>query len=221
VAKNSAGCFFFHQFLRTLITNIFQDDLAVAGLPVDDLQATRALFLLLLEADSTDGMAGATFCHDVDGSGALVSAHTCAEQVNLALVSAYDALTAAHGAASNWVWGRVHTVKPVSLAALPAQEFAPGPFARAGGAFTVDVGTPALSRAEPDFAFGTAANVRHISVMDAADPVVKMQLPGPERDAPFSSASHVLLDEWLNNTYFDFGDSSGGAAVGTETFVSE
>lgn len=220
VAKNSAGCFFFHQFLRTLIANIFHDDLAVAGLSVDDLQATRALFLLLLEADSNDGMAGATFCHDVDGQGALVSARTCAEQVNLALVSAYDALTTAYGASSNWVWGRVHTVKPVSLAALLSQEFAPGPFARAGGAFTVDVGTPSLSRAEPDFAFGSAANVRHISLMDALNPTLKMQLPGPERDAPYSSASGILLDEWLSNTYFDFGsrDQSDGA---TETFVSE
>jgi penicillin G amidase len=201
--ENSAGCFFFHQFLRTLITNIFSDDLGAAGLKVDDLQATRALFLLLLEADSNDGMAGATFCNDVDGSGALTASRTCAEQVNRALVCAYDALTGALGTPNNWLWGRVHTVKPVSLASLSTPEFAPGPFARAGGAFTVDVGTPSLSQADPDFAFGSAASVRHISLMDPATPVVKMQLPGPERDAPYSAANGVLLDQWLSNTYFD------------------
>lgn len=223
VAKNSSGCFYFHQFLRTLITNIFRDDLAVAGLSVDDLQATRALFLLLLEPDSADAMAGATFCNDVNGSGTLVSARTCAEQVNLALVSAYDTLTAKYGAPSNWLWGSVHTVKPSSLAPLSTPDYSSGPFARAGGAFTVDVGTPSFSSAEPDFAFGSAANVRHISVMDSQKPVSKLQLPGPERDMPTSSANPVLLDEWLSNTYFEFGlgDPGEGATVGSETFTSE
>lgn len=221
VAKNAAGCLFFHQFLRTLITNIFSDDLAVAGLKVDDLQATRALFLLLLEADSSDGMAGATFCNDVNGTGTLVTAHTCADQVNIALVSAYDALTTNYGASSNWVWGRVHTVNPPSLAVLPTPEYAPGPFARAGGAFTVDVGTPALSRAEPDFGFGSGASVRHISVMNSASPVVKMQLPGPERDAPYSAASHALLEQWLSNTYFDFAVGDSASGVSSETFTSD
>jgi penicillin amidase len=223
VARNSAGCFFFHEFLRTLITKVFSDDLAAAGLKVDDLQATRALFLLLLEADTADGMAGATFCNDVDESGAVVSAHTCAAQVNSALVAAYDALTAAHGAASNWVWGRVHTVQPVSLGAVVTAKYSTGPFARAGGAFTVDVGTPSLSRSAADFSFGSAANVRHLSVMDPASPVLKMQLPGPERDAPFPAANPALLDQWLSNSYFDFafGDQIDGVAVGSEHFIPE
>jgi len=223
VVQNTSGCFFFHQFLRTLLHAIFSDDLGVAGLPVDDLQATRALFLLLLEADTTAGMAGSTFCHDVNASGSLVTAHTCAEQVNLALAAAYDALTAAQGAASHWVWGRVHTVQPVSLASQLTSNYSPGPFARAGGAFTVDVGTPSLSRLEPDFAFGTGSSVRHVSLMDPKNPVVKMQLPGPERDAPFSSADPALLEQWLGNRYFDFafGDQIADATVASQTFEPE
>jgi acyl-homoserine lactone acylase PvdQ len=139
------------------------------------------------------------------------------------LVSAYDALTAAHGASSNWVWGRVHTMQPVSLAAPVTANYSPGPYARAGGAFTVDVGTPSLSRSEPDFAFGAGSSVRHISVMDPASPVVKMQLPGPERDAPSSSANSALLDQWLSNAYFDFafGDQIDEAAVATQPFAPE
>jgi len=223
VAKNSSGCFFFHQFLRTLITNIFSDDLTVAGLKVDDLQAMRALFLLLLEGDTDDGMAGSAFCNDVGPTGALVTAHTCADQVNTALVSAYDAMTVAHGAPSTWVWGRVHTVQPVSLSALVTGNYAPGPYARAGGAFTVDVGTPTLSHAATDFAFVSGANVRHISVMDPMSPVVKMQLPGPERDGPISSATPALLDQWLQNRYFDltFGAQIDAVAVESEHFTSE
>ena len=222
VAQNSAGCFFFHEFLRTLIGNVFNDDLAVAGLAVDDLQAVRALFLLLLEDGTPDGIAGSTFCNDVDGNGSLVTAHSCAEQVNAALVTAYDTLTTARGAASNWIWGRVHTVQPVSLSALVSNGYSPGPYARAGGAFTVDVGTPSLSQPDPDFAFAASANVRHISVLDPMSPVVKMQLPGPERDAPVSSANPVLLDQWLSNTYFDFafGDQIDDAVVSVQSFTA-
>jgi len=223
VAQNSSGCFFFHQFLRTLITNVFVDDLAVAGLNVDDLQAVRALFLLLLEGDTVDGMAGATFCNDVNHAGQFVTAHTCAAQVETALVTAYDALTAARGASSNWVWGRVHTVQPMSLAAPVSANYSAGPYARAGGAFTVDVGTPSLSQTAANFAFGSGANVRHLSVMDPASPVVKMQLPGPERDVPFSSANPALLEQWLSNSYFDlpFGDQIDPVAVASEHFTSE
>jgi hypothetical protein len=53
-------------------------------------------------------------------------------------------------------------------------------------------------------------------------PVVKMQLPGPERDAPVSSANPVLLDQWLSNTYFDFafGDQIDDAVVSVQSFTA-
>src|SRR5204862_4971995 len=114
---------------------------------------------------------------------AIVAQHSCPEQLATALVQAYRNLVAHVGPKpSDWVWGRVHTIQPVSLLQLVTTGFAPGPYARPGGAFTVDVGTPALAGDGLDFRYGSGGNVRHISLMDPAKPTVKMQLPGPERD---------------------------------------
>ena len=102
------------------------------------------------------------------------------------------------------MWGRVHTIKPVSLLALVTNGYSPGPYARPGGAFTVDVGTPVADRRGLDFAYGSGGNVRHISLMDPAKPVVKMQLPGPERDGPAVTVGPDLLGQWVKNSYFDY-----------------
>ena len=40
--------------------------------------------------------------------------------------------------------------------------------------------------------------------MDPAAPVVKMQLPGPERDGPAVVLGPDLLGQWVANIYFDF-----------------
>ena len=221
VAQNSAGCLFFHAFLRTLNANIFSDDLAVAGLAFDEIQGTKALFLLLLESDTPLGAAAATYCNDVDANGLVVASHTCAEQVQMALSAAYDALVADRGGSGAWIWGKTHTVQLISLSPFASASFSPGPFARPGGAFTVDVGTPALSGRGLDFGYGAGANVRHISVMDPDAPLTKMQLPGPERDVPYQSSDADLLSAYLGDRYFQFafGEQSDAAAVSVQTFA--
>jgi penicillin amidase len=222
VRESSSGCFFFHAFLRTLITNVFSDDFAVIGQGVDNINAMRTILLLLLDAETTDGAAGATFCNDVDANGAVVAEHTCAEQADAALVAAYDGMVDELGDSSHWLWGRAHTITPISFSPFATASYSPGPFARPGGAFTLDVGTPLLSGSGLDFAYRSGANVRHISVMDPAAPVVKMQLPGPERDAPATTEAPNLLGEWLQNTYFDmaFGDQIDAAAVSTQAVTA-
>ena len=59
--------------------------------------------------------------------------------------------------------------------------------------------------------------------MDPTAPITKMQLPGPERDGPTSSARLDLLDQWLSNTYFDlpFGDQIDAAAVSSQSFTPQ
>ena len=126
-------------------------------------------------------------------------------------MAAFQQIAVANGTdTKNWLWGRVHTLSTVSPASpLIANGFTAGPFARPGGALTVDVGNPSGSQSSPlGFAYGSGSNVRHISVMDpnAANAVVKMQLPGPERDAPFGvfSSTPDLLGQYVQNQYFDF-----------------
>lgn len=217
VQQSSAGCFLFHEFLRTLLTNVFADDLAVAKTSLNGLQAIKAMLFMLTD---TSANSGASFCNDVSALGVVTTAHTCAAQVNTALVSAYQTLSVALGDTSKWTWGRVHTFTPESLAALSGTGYAPGPFARPGGAFTVDVGTPSLAGTSSDFAFTASGNVRHISVMDATTPVTKMQLPGPERDAAYPFTGPDLLGGWVANHYFDYlvGAQIDGGTVVTQEF---
>src|SRR5262249_22558217 len=155
VIQNSAGCFLFHEFLRTLVNNVFTDDLAVAKQSVNGLAAVKALLFMLDPANAN--IPGATsFCNDVDATGKRVAAKTCGAQVGTALVQAYDTLSALVGSNTNsWTWGRVHTIQPVSLLALVTTNYQPGPYARPGGVFTVDVGSPDLAAAGLDFAYGS------------------------------------------------------------------
>ncbi|MDB4956964.1 MAG: penicillin amidase family protein [Myxococcales bacterium] len=218
VVTNSSGCFLFHAFLRKLFTNVFTDDLAVIGQGVNQLQAMKAMIYMLgLPANDP----GAKFCNDVNARGQTIATRSCAAQVARALASAYDDLKSQIDAdPKNWVWGRVHTIQPVSLLAFVTNHYSPGPYARPGGAFTVDVGTPSTSAAGLLFPYSSGGNVRHISLMDPAKPVVKMQLPGPERDVPAEFMGPDLLGQWVKNVYFDFafGNQIDAVTVSTQTF---
>jgi penicillin amidase len=220
VQTNSAGCFLFHAFLRDLLSNVFIDDISLVGAALDDnvVQAVKAM-LFMLASDPNN-----SFCNDVDASGATVAKHSCADQVQIALAQAYDQLTASEGSDTTaWTWGRVHTIQPVSLLALVTNDYAPGPYARPGGLFTVDVGAESQETSSGlAFPYAAGGNVRHISVMDPTAPVVKMQLPGPEQDGPATIVGPNLLGQWVLNEYFDyaFGAQINAAAVSTQTFTA-
>jgi penicillin amidase len=220
VVASSSACFLFHEFLRLLVSNVFTDDLTVAGQGVNGLAAVKALLFMF-----TPGGAGSTsFCDDVNPTTGQVTTRSCAEQVVTALAQSYGTLSALVGTDPHtWVWGRVHTMQPVSLLALVTSGYSPGPFARPGGAFTVDVGSPSLTGAGLAFSFGSSGNVRHISLMDPVKPVVKMQLPGPERDGPAVTTTPDLLGQWVRNSYFDYaaGGQISAAAVATQTFQAQ
>jgi penicillin amidase len=220
--RDSAGCYLFHVFMRILATNVFTDDLAVAHLGVDGVNATKGLIYML---QPTTPMSDQGLCDDVDASGKVVKMHSCAEQAVIALVTAFDLLTVSKGPPpTDWLWGRVHTMQPVSQLQLVTNGYMPGPFARPGGGFTVDVGNPQIDGHSPLFPYFAAGNVRHISVMDPASPHVRMQLPGPQRDTPagiYNKTPDLLL-EWVQNQYFDFafGSQVGAVTVSVERFLS-
>jgi penicillin amidase len=216
VVDDSAGCFLFHAFLRDLFTNVFTDDLKVVGQGVNQLQAMKAMMYMLSTGTDQD------FCGKANGTGA-VTPKTCDSQVVTALAQAYAQIAGTYGSvASQWKWGKVHTMQPVPLLALITTNFEPGPYARPGGAFTVDVGTPATNAAGLEFPFGSSGNVRHISVMNPAAAVTKMQLPGPEKDGPVLFGGPDLLGQWVINKYFDFaiGTQVDAVTVSTQTFTA-
>jgi penicillin G amidase len=224
VVDASAGCFLFHAFIRSLFTRVFADDLRLAGQGVNQLQAMKAmLHMLSLDPGNVATPAKTRFCNDVSATGTVVAARTCQDPVAIALAAAFTTLSTQVGAdPSSWVWGRAHTMQPVSLLALITTNFRPGPFARPGGAFTVDVATPSTSAAGVAFPFTSSGNVRHISVMDTTKAVVRMQLPGPVRDIPTLVKDPDLLSLWLRNTYFDFafGAQIDAVAVSSQTFTA-
>ena len=223
VQANSAGCFLFHAFLRDLLSNVFIDDISIVGADLDDnvVQATKAMIYMLgLPANDP----GANFCNNVNASGATVLVQSCAQQVEIALGEAYDQLVAGvSSTTTDWIWGRTHTITPVSLLALVTTYYDPGPYARPGGLFTVDVGAPSQETSNGlSFPYAAGGNVRHISLMVPSQPVVKMQLPGPERDAPDTVIGPNLLGQWVLNQYFDFawGSQIGSATVSTQSFTA-
>jgi penicillin amidase len=216
---NSAACLLFHTFLRDLLVRVFADDLRVAGLGVSSGPAVKGM-LRMLEPGVSAGEQ--SFCDDVDVTGTVTATHTCGEQVVSALVTAFRLLEASTGPVSDWRWGRVHTFTAQSQFPTVTTGFVAGPFARPGGALTVDVGNPRLTASGPSFAFGSSANVRHVSVMDPAGPSTRMQLPGPERDGPYDVlAGPDLLVDWVNNSYFDYADWAQvqAGAVATQAFT--
>jgi penicillin amidase len=226
----SAGCLLFHTFFRTLLQNVFDDDMAVVAATTgqsfsgDGGAEIRAL-LFMLKTPGTH-----SFCDDVTKSFTVVTpggSKTCEDQVIAALASAVGTLQGAYGTdTKKWLWGRVHTMTTQSQAApLIAGAFSAGPFARPGGLLTVDVGNPSGSQSSPlGFAYGSGSNVRFISVMDpaAANAQVKMQLPGAERDGPFGvfSSTPDLIGQYAANTYFDFlyGHQADNKGLSTQRF---
>jgi acyl-homoserine lactone acylase PvdQ len=235
VLASSAGCLLFHQFLRTVLTNVFADDInAVKGITGtaiggDDAAEIKAiLYMLSLPVADAGTPALTTLCNDVDANGVMTASHTCQDQVVTALASAYDTVSASLGTnTQKWIWGAVHTASATSPYPSLSAPFLAGPFARPGGAFTVDVGTPSLVKSSKlDFSYGHGSNVRHVSQMgtDASSNVCKMQLPGPERDGPWKSgAAPDLIGQYMMNKYFDFlrGDAVNQNASATESFTAQ
>jgi penicillin amidase len=221
--RDSAACYLFHVFLRTLHDNVFSDDLAAAGQSVGALQAVKGMIYMLQPATPSSDQ---TFCDDVDIAGKVIKTRSCAEQAVTALATAFDLLVSSKGQPpKDWLWGRVHTMAPVPQIPLITTGYTPGPFARPGGAFTVDVGNPSPIGSSPSYQYFAGGNVRHISVMDPMTPTMEMQLPGPERDGPYGifSGKPDMLVEWVENRYFDFafGSQIAAVTVATEIYSAE
>jgi penicillin G amidase len=223
--RDSSACLLFHSFLTNLLDNVFDDDLAITGQTPSEGPAVRAMLYML---EPTTPASDQTFCNNVDSSGHVVATLTCVDQLQVSLSQSVDFLTQAFGAPSNWIWGRVHTLTTQSLAApLIGPPYQAGPWARPGGGETVDVGDPdSTSSNSRVFSYSAGSNVRHISVMDPANPIVKMQLPGLEHDTAWglvASTPADMLTPYVQNQYFDYLRSTQidaqNGVVSVETFT--
>ncbi len=208
-ATDSAACLLFHAFLNRYISDIFLAPLAAAGQGINPGNALKAVLFML-----TPGLPAPyqSFCAN----------NNCAAQAQTDMAASYDQVSQTLGAQSNWIWGRVHTMTPASYgvsAGVTGNTYNPGPFARPGGDFTVDVGSSFRTDNVLSFPYTSGGNVRWIAVLDGS--TTKDQLPGPIMDGPFYPGSSGLLGEWVVNQYFDFpwGSSAISAAtVRTQTF---
>ena len=152
--------------------------------------------------------------------------------MNTALASAFITIAGELGpppqpgaTSTKWLWGKFHTLTTTSPAApLVASGFSGGPFARPGGALSVDVGNPDASQTSPlGFTYSHGSNVRFIGEIEApATSTILMQLPGVEHDAPFGNfvGSTDLLTPYAANQYFTYlmNHKVDAATVSTQGF---
>jgi len=209
--------FFFHAFLRTLITNVFADDLAVAAKTSMTCRPRGLFFLLcsrehrrrrsgleLLQRRRRDRRAGRRTLRRTGRQRAarripgLDQRARCVEQLGL---------------------GARHTMQPVSLSPLVTTSYAPGPFARAGSvtgrrrhAFPSTLRP--ISRFAPARTFAT-------SRMDSGDAGSSKcsYRPGTRRARSRCRPDLLaVVTEQLFN--LAFGDQIDSAAVSTQSFTA-
>ncbi|HSP18548.1 MAG TPA: penicillin acylase family protein, partial [Myxococcaceae bacterium] len=220
-SANSASCLLFHTFLRRVLETTFVDEEAVAGVGRSPGNEVRTLLTLLSgQVPNPSNL----FCRTVDRQGSPTDNTTCAGQVTNALGWAYSTLTTAYGATTNWRWGRVHTITfEFMVPGYPLIDpgFRPGPYARPGGAWTVDVGAPAPSSSTNlGFPYRSGGNVRWVAAMDGTLAHTFMQLPGVESASAYpGDGQPTMLNQWVQNQYFNFPfQTSDVTSVRSESF---
>ena len=234
VTRDSAACTYFHAFAQAAMQDIFADDSAQLGFDIDSQLAFKAL-ISMTQPGATDTVLCDEQLPIADGGFQTQSA-TCDDEVMKALGQARDALVAKFGAnTDDWRWGAVHTAtfeNPISTAIFPT--YNAGPFARPGGAFSVDVAMPdalggssgasPLDPTKPEFLnfdYTHGPNERFVASMDD-DSAPSMQLPGYQVDGPYAGPPTGTLLGWLKNQYFDFAhtpDQVTAAGVRTVVFT--
>jgi penicillin amidase len=237
--RDSAACLLFHIYLEKLLTTVFNDDFAFVqavahqSVGADAGREIRAmLYMLNLEATSVGGGGtpvppGTEYCSNITTAGA-VTPVDCFTQEATALVTAFLTIQAEIGAPpTNWLWGKYHTLTFQSPAApLVAGGFQAGPFARPGGALTVDVGNPDSNQSTPlGQAYSHGSNVRFIGeILPPANANTLMQLPGIQHDQPFGVFSNTadLITPYVQNQYFNYLMSTqvNSNAVSTQGFAA-
>jgi len=211
VVLDSAACYLFHATMRRFLPGVFMDEFTGQGI-YESVRAIKSLKYIL-----TTPAADQSFCDDVTTA---AKTETCADIAVAAFAAAVQGVSKATQSpdVTTWLWGKAHTLKMDSLASpLLSTGFESGEYARGGGWFTVDVGSPSPFSTSPndhdaDFGYGHGASIRHIDVMDGVT-AMHVALPGVERDGIFEQSNLSLVNEYVVNAYHEFATTPSDVAA--------
>ena len=217
----AAGCSAFHVLIKQLTELIFGDELAA----LDDYDAReewfvlqRALHQIFVEPNtlnSTDYFDDTTSNDEVEDRAAIV-----AEGLEATAEELEDLFEST--AATDWLWGRIHSVVLTSFfAQAGTTSFNSDPFANNGGYETVNVAIPNRAGNAPgDFDHVNGASLRVVFELGQDGITTRYQLPGGQIHLRNDDRYLGLLDDWLTNTSrelpYTFEDVEASA---TESFI--
>jgi penicillin amidase len=201
--SEAAGCSAFHAMLPRLTDAIFGDELSAANIDAatnwDSFQ--RPLIYLLTAPDEL--VQQDAYLDDIDTEG---TTETLADLLPTVLDETATELNDSFDSsdASDWLWGRIHTLTLESFFAQAGVDaFNYGPFASDGAFYTVDVANPNARGSNAANAYGhnVGASIRLV-VRGSSDEGMEgwFQLPGGQDHHRDSQWYNSLLDEWLNDT---------------------
>jgi penicillin amidase len=191
----SAGCAAWHAALWQLSEKTLRDELDAWGVTTlfAHTPALKALFLLLVHPD--EARSGQTLWDDLR-----TPAIEGRDQIVLAALDAAGRflMTALGASPSAWRWGRLYTLTLKSFVADPA--LVVGPYARAGGISSIDIGI--FDYGSDAFAQRQGAAMRFVADISASGIVARFQLPGGLEYHPDSRFFANLLGAYLHNQAF-------------------
>lgn len=178
---SAIGCAAFHSTFFELKDALIADELAAAGVTA---RANESVVIFQLTAP--DELALSEGYWDDVSTTDVTESDT--EIVARALEAAGAWLSATLGSdPDGWRWGRLHTITlRADLFSSLTEDFNNGPYARAGGMYTVDVGNPG-NTAQRDFSQRAGASMRFACRAPSSGVRCSIELPGGNvhfRDAP-------------------------------------
>jgi penicillin G amidase len=198
--SESIGCSVFHIALYSLIDQAIGDEHKSANVEVLIKNATRLMMRAFTQPNS---LSSSAFWDNVETPSVV---ETQTDVLVTAMQKASEVLNTVSSDANAWQWGKIHTLQLRSIYdSFGIGTYNEGPYATAGGLFTVNVANPAGKKADQSQRAG--ASMRTVIELTGTGPKMKFQLPGGSdlhRESPFYNN---LMAGWLKNqgTEFAFG----------------
>ena len=218
-AKASIGCSAFHATLFAIVQDALGDEIEASGAGLSGRWNLHLVVRALKDPLSISS--GDMMWDDVSTTGTVETK----DEILLKAVEDAGTALAVTGQPNDWRWGRIHTLSLRSIYdSFGVATYNIGPFAAAGGQYTVNVASP-NARSIPadgkpwDFAFSAGPSVRFVIEATPSGPHMTYELPGGadlHTDSPFFNN---LLPNWLANKPIDFPFGLGAVPNPAKTVV--